>query len=134
MQRPVRICAYLWAAPNTALGLIAGLIAFMLGARISAESHAVAFSGGRLGRWLDGLPPELRFSAMTLGHVILAVNAMALSASRDHELVHVGQYERWGPFFLPAYGLSSLWQILRGRRAYWDNHFERQAFLRAPGP
>jgi hypothetical protein len=134
MTRWSRLGAYAWASPNTLLGLLAGLIAFLLGARVSAESHAIAFSGGHVGRWLDRLPPELRFSAMTLGHVILAVNSMALTVSREHELVHVGQYERWGPFFLPAYLLSSLWQILRGRRAYWDNHFERQAFLRAPGP
>ena len=38
------------------------------------------------------------------------------------------QYERWGPFFLPAYLLSSLLQLLRGRHPYRENHFERQAY------
>ena len=129
MHRCTRIGAYVWAAPNTAVGLLAGLAAFLLGARLSAVSHALAFSGGWLGRWVR-LPPACRFSAMTLGHVILAVNTASLAESREHELVHVGQYERWGPLFLPAYLLSSLWQVLCGRRAYWDNHFERQAFGR----
>jgi hypothetical protein len=42
--------------------------------------------------------------------------------------VHVRQYERWGPAFLPAYLLSSLLQLLRGRNPYRENHFERQAY------
>jgi hypothetical protein len=29
--------------------------------------------------------------------------------------------------FFAAYAGSSLWQLLRGRRAYWDNHFEVEA-------
>jgi hypothetical protein len=45
---------------------------------------------------------------------------------RKHEHVHVRQYERWGVLFIPAYVLSSLWQVLRGRSAYSANHFERQ--------
>jgi hypothetical protein len=47
---------------------------------------------------------------------------------RAHEQVHVRQYERWGPFFVPAYLASSLWQGLCGRHLYRDNHFERPAF------
>ena len=30
--------------------------------------------------------------------------------------------------FLPAYALSSLVQLLRGRNPYRENHFERQAY------
>ena len=40
------------------------------------------------------------------------------------------QYERWGPLFGPAYLLSSLVQLARGRRPYWDNHFEREAYAK----
>jgi len=69
-----------------------------------------------------------RFRAITLGHVILATDKATLSAAREHEHVHVRQYERWGPLFLPAYIISSGWQILLGRRIYRDNYFERQAF------
>jgi hypothetical protein len=42
--------------------------------------------------------------------------------------VHVRQYERWGPLFVPAYLLSSLVELLRGRRPYRDNWFEREAY------
>jgi hypothetical protein len=50
------------------------------------------------------------------------------SAVRAHEQVHVRQYERWGPLFVPAYLLSSLVELLRGRRPYRDNWFEREAY------
>jgi hypothetical protein len=44
--------------------------------------------------------------------------------------VHVRQYERWGLLLLPLYVASSLWQLLLGRDPYFDNRFEREAFLR----
>ena len=51
----------------------------------------------------------------------------ALAWSRTHERVHVAQYERWGPFFLPAYVAASLWAFARGGDFYLDNVFERAA-------
>lgn len=65
---------------------------------------------------------------MTLGHVILGRDAACLDFARCHEHVHVRQVERWGPFFIPAYLLASLYYYLRGGRAYFDNPFEREAF------
>jgi hypothetical protein len=67
-------------------------------------------------------------AAVTLGHVVLGASVTALAETRAHERVHVAQCERWGPFFLPAYALASLWARLRGRDAYRDNPFEREAF------
>jgi hypothetical protein len=67
-------------------------------------------------------------SAMTLGHVVLGRDKLLLDLTRAHERVHVRQCERWGPLFLPAYGLASLAALLRGGRAYEDNVFEREAF------
>ena len=32
-------------------------------------------------------------------------------------------------FFLPAYALSGLWQLVHGRHWYRDNFFERQAYV-----
>ena len=65
---------------------------------------------------------------MTLGHVILGQNAQCLERSRRHEQVHVRQYERWGPLFLPAYFLLSLGLWLRRRDAYYENPFEVEAY------
>ena len=46
--------------------------------------------------------------------------------------VHVRQCERWGPLFLPAYGVASLVAWARGKRPYLDNRFEREAYDAAP--
>lgn len=126
-----RLAAYLWAAPNTVLGGMAGLAVVCLGGGVRRVQGVVEFHGGLAGRLLTALPGLRRFGAMTLGHVILGVSPATLDAVRRHEQVHVRQYERWGPFFLPAYLISSLWQLLRGRRAYWDNSFEREAYERS---
>lgn len=128
MAKPARLLRYLWAAPYTALGLALGSVGVLFGATAKRHHGAVEIYGGAIGRMLSRLPEALRFSAMTLGHVILAVDRSALAQLRLHEHVHVRQYERWGPLFLPAYVLSSLMQLLRGRNPYRENHFERQAY------
>jgi hypothetical protein len=51
-----------------------------------------------------------------------------LDYSRRHELVHVAQYERWGPLFVPAYLACSAWMWLIGRDPYLDNPFEEEAY------
>jgi hypothetical protein len=123
-----RFLRYLWAAPYTVLGLLLGAVALLFGAKWRRHHGVIEVFGGRIGATLARLPPAFGFSAMTLGHVILAVDRSALNQLRFHEHVHVRQYERWGPLFLPAYVLSSLIQLLRGRNPYRENHFERQAY------
>jgi hypothetical protein len=123
-----RLAALAWAGPNTALGLALGLLMWLGGARARVVRGVLEFSGGRLGRLVVAPAARIPFRAMTLGHVILAVDASHLAAAREHERVHVQQYEAWGPLFLPAYVASSLWQLLRGRRCYRDNWFEREAY------
>jgi hypothetical protein len=63
-----------------------------------------------------------------LGHVILGTCHKEIAALREHEYVHVRQYEQWGVFFLPAYALSSAWEVAHGRCGYRSNFFERQAY------
>lgn len=124
----VRVLTYAWAAPNTLVGLLLGCVALALGARLRLHTGVAEFSGGSLGRLIEGAPHWCRYSAITFGHVVLATSEQAQCAVRAHERVHVRQYERWGPVFLPAYLLSSLWQLARGRCPYRDNAFEKQAF------
>lgn len=111
------------------VGLVFGALVLLLGGRAirSGGTLEVTFrdthaSAGRLVR-------SLQFRAVTLGHVIIAATRQELDSMRAHERIHVQQYERWGPVFFFAYPASSLWQLLRGRRAYWDNHFEVEARL-----
>ncbi len=65
---------------------------------------------------------------MTLGHVILGRTKAALDISREHELIHVRQYERWGPLLGVAYWGCSLCLWLQGKDAYRDNPFEKAAW------
>ena len=123
-----RFLAYAWAAPYSVLGLLLGCVGVLAGARMRVREGALEIGGGALGRLARRLPAPISFCGITLGHVILGLDAVTLDAVRDHEQVHVRQYERWGALFGPAYLLSSLVQLLRGRRPYLDNHFEREAY------
>ncbi len=66
-------------------------------------------------------------SAITFGHVVLGTSRAMLDATRAHERVHVRQYERWGPLFIPLYLAASLLAAVCGGHAYYDNLFEREA-------
>jgi hypothetical protein len=117
----------LWAFPCTLVGLVLIAIVILLRGKVRRVQGCVEAT---LRKCLDNCKPiekSLSYRAITFGHVIIAVTEEELERLRAHELVHVRQYERWGIFFFPAYLASSLWQLLRRRRAYWDNYFEVQA-------
>ena len=120
---------YLWAAPNTGLGLVLACVALLTRGRASVHTGVLEVRGGLVG-WMLRHSPFLAggAAAMTLGHVVVGVHQAALDSTRLHERVHVAQYERWGPFFLPAYLVSSALCALRGLDPYRDNAFERPAF------
>ncbi len=123
-----KLLAYVWAAPNSALGLLFGLVMLGLGGKVHFVAGVAEFNGGKLGRFFTSHPQPFCLGAITLGHVILGTSQKQLAALRVHEHVHVSQYERWGMFFLPAYALSSLWELTHGRCGYRNNFFERQAY------
>lgn len=102
----------------------------LFGGRARFEDGCLEFWGGGTAWLLNRFP--VRAVAMTLGHVILGIDKQALFRTAKHERVHVAQYERWGPFFLPAYLLSSFWVWRRGGNAYLDNPFEVEAYDKAP--
>ena len=129
MSRRSRLIHYAWAAPTTALGLLAGGLTLLSGGRVHRHTGVLEFHGG-FARWLLR-HRAVRASAMTLGHVILGRDRACLDGCRDHEQVHVRQVERWGPLFLPAYVVASLWAHLRGKHYYIDNRFEVDARRRS---
>ena len=125
------VARLLWASPCSLLGLAFALPVLLLGGRAHWTQGALEVSHRAT---LAACGPRLRrmlFRGVVFGHVILAVTAEELRQIGPHERVHVEQYGRWGPFFLPAYALSSLWQLLRGRDPYWHNHFEVDARRRS---
>ena len=117
-----------WTAPNTVLGLIAGVVSVGLGARMQwrGPDLALVFSG----------VPWRRGGAVTLGNVILYTGEELASPCwtyahaaghgqeppillADHERAHVYQYMTLGILFLPLYGLCGGISV--------HNRFERAA-------
>lgn len=124
----VTLLAIVWASPWSLLGVLVGVGTLVSGGKMHRQGRVLAFYGG-FARWVLERTPNGQFVlAMTLGHTILAKNEDALEISREHEMVHVRQYERWGVLFVPAYLLSSLVLWFAGKDAYRDNPFEREAY------
>jgi len=120
---------YVWALPNTLLGVVCLPFTLFSGGRVRFQWGAMELYGGFAAWFLRNIAGA---GAMTLGHVILARDRGMLDFTRSHEHVHVGQYMWWGPFFLPAYGLSSFLCWRRGLNPYLDNRFEKVAFALFP--
>jgi hypothetical protein len=127
MRTLLRPLAYLWALPNTALGLLFLLPVLLTGGRARVERGVLELHGG-FARFFLRRCLFVKASALCLGHVILGQDRGCLDYSRDHEHVHVKQYERWGPFMLPTYFLSSFLAWRRGDHFYFDNRFEKEAY------
>jgi hypothetical protein len=143
MSGLLRVIRYAWASPNTLLGLVFVPIALLpafrasrprwrrLGAppRVRLVEGVLEVHGPWIGILLQRVVPiEGGALAMTFGHVVIARDGRSLEVSRPHERVHVRQCERWGPLFIPAYLLASVWAWLRGRGAYEGNVFEVEAY------
>ena len=128
MRVLLRILAIVWASPYTLIGLLLGGIGICTGGRARIRGRTIEFYGGAV-KWLVTHLPHGQYTlAFTSGHTILGQSDASLDISRDHELVHVRQFERWGPFMGPAYVLVSLGLWIVGRQPYRDNPFEREAY------
>jgi hypothetical protein len=123
-----RVLVVVWASPYTFLGLFLGVIGLCTGGHARVRVRVIEFYGGGV-KWLLQRFPHGQFTlAITLGHTILGQTEASLDISRRHELIHVRQFERWGPLMGPAYlGCSLVLWVMR-RRPYDDNPFEREAY------
>ena len=122
-----RLFLLIWVAPNSLLGILVGLFGLLTGGKVQLKRGCLEFSGGVVAWMLQRLPPG-GFLAMTLGHTIVGQSESGLAVARDHEHVHVKQYERWGPFFIPAYLSCSAVLWLQNRDCYRENPFEVEAY------
>ncbi|SRR6056297_1636976 len=123
LRRTIRIVGYFWAAPNTLTAVAIGLL---LGGRFEWVNGVIEISGPRIAWSLSQMPMPAR--AMTIGHVVFGTDRFTLRVTRVHERVHVRQYERWGPLFVPAYLGAFLWLTLCRRDGYRENPFEIEAY------
>lgn len=125
-----KILKVIWALPNTLLGSLLGTIGILFGGKAQFVGGALEYHGGLVAWLLRRFPNNV--CAMTLGHSIVGIDQESLEAARDHEHVHVRQYERWGLFFIPAYLLSAAFMKYKGKNPYYDNPFEVEAYRIAP--
>jgi hypothetical protein len=120
---------YLWASPGSLIGLSIAALALLSDGGAALVDGVLESHGGIAG-WLlrHAVPVRGGVDAIALGHVVIGRDLPGLDRTRRHERVHVAQYERWGPLFIPAYLACSAWAWVRGRDPYRDNRFEREAF------
>ena len=118
----------LWAGPWSLWGLGIGVMGLLTGGGVRWNGRVLEFWGGLLPVFLRHFPFVAGSPVATFGHVILGRSERHLDACRPHQMVHVKQYECWGPLFVPAYLTcwGALWCC--GKRPYYDNPFERQAY------
>jgi hypothetical protein len=113
----IRLAKLAWAGPWSLVGLL--LAPFFR--KRSRQRGFLLCQGAEWPRRLGW-----KYRAITFGHVVLCVDA-ADPGVLAHELVHVRQYERWGPLLVPAYLIASLVALVRGGHAHRDNAFETAA-------
>lgn len=129
----LRVLGFVWASPYTLLGLLFGGVGLCTGGHARINGRAVEFHGGFVKWFVTHLPHGRSTLAFTLGHTVLGQSEAALDVCHEHEMVHVRQFERWGPFMGPAYLLASLGLWIAGRHPYRDNPFEREAYDKTGG-
>ena len=119
---------YLWASPNTLIGLLFVPAAMLARGRVRVVDGVLEAHGPLIAAILRHCVPIAGgASAVTFGHVVIARDSWSLDTTRAHERVHVRQCEVWGPAFIPAYLMAGLWALMNGTGAYSGNYFERQA-------
>ncbi|MGE3410103.1 MAG: hypothetical protein AB7I37_25190 [Pirellulales bacterium] len=129
MLKPLAlVVGILWASPVSLIGLAIGMAGLLTGGRIQRRGPVLECYGGAVTWVVTHLPYGQLTLAMTLGHVVIGQSAAALDISREHERVHVRQFQRWGLFLVPAYFGASFYQWWKGRDWYRDNPFEREAY------
>jgi len=122
------LARYIWALPNTLVGLLFVPVATMDRGAMQIHTGVLELHGPLIAAILRSwVPIAGGAAAITFGHVVLGRDLASLDATRPHERVHVRQCERWGPAFIPAYLIAGLWAFLTGTGAYAGNYFERQA-------
>ena len=129
MSRLKSLWLYVWVFPGSCVGLTAALVALCRGGRCQLVDGVLEVVSVDVIRVIGHCAPAGGpISAITLGHVVVGASLGDLDRTRVHERVHVRQYERWGPLFIPAYLLASGWIWLCGGHPYLDNPFEVEAY------
>lgn len=92
-----RMAAYVWAAPLTVAGLLAGALS---GVRPQVRDGVVLFANAR--GPAGAVLRHYRYAAGAIGHVVIAIRDPSPTLF-THELVHVRHAERLGVLTAPVY-------------------------------
>jgi len=122
---------YVWALPNSLVGLAFVPTVGLTKGGLEVVDGVLELHGSLIS-WVlrHCIPLRGGACAITFGHVVLGRDRQSLVLFREHERVHVRQYEVWGPAFVPAYLAAAVWGFVTGAGAYHGNHFEREAMRR----
>ncbi len=113
-----------WNSPNTGIGLIAGGVGLVGGAKYSGiGNNAIQFTSHPL------IPTG---SALTLGNAILY--GTGGEANAGHEQAHTYQGEILGPGYLFAHAVGMSFSILSGRGTHYGNFMETGPLMSTPQP
>ena len=115
---------YFWALPVSCIGLALLPFVIVSGGAIVIVKGVIEAEGALASFLLS----RLHIDSIAIGHVVFGRNLDSLNRCRDHERIHVRQYECWGVLFPVLYLLSSVTALLLGRDPYRDNRFEQEAF------
>lgn len=117
---------YLWALPVTLVGLLSALVGWARPFRVAGGALiCCATPKGLWGRFFS----SSGMAASAWGGVVFLAKESDLAIGRlmRHELRHFAQARLLGPLMPLAYGLGSLWAVIRGGNSYADNFLERDA-------
>ena len=117
MKAALRGLGFVWALPGTLVGAALGAT---MAVRPTLRDGVLVFTGDR---GFGALHRRLGFGAITFGRVVLTNRPMD-DRVFAHELVHVRQWELWGPLTFVVYPLASV-------AGYRRNPFEVAARRRA---
>jgi len=124
-MRAAGLCIrYCWVLPVSCVGILLLPFVILSGGAVAVASGVIEAEGAMASSLLS----RLHIDAIAIGHVVFSRNRDSLIRCRNHERVHVRQYERWGPLFPFLYLLSSAVALVRGLDPYRDNRFEQEAF------
>lgn len=117
----MQVLKILWALPNTLVGLVLGFLSFVW-PRWDARGVLLFESEQGFKKYHS----QRGYAAITLGHAII-IQPNPQEKLMRHELAHVAQYEKWGPFYMLVYAFYWVKLSLGGHDGYKDNPFEKEA-------
>jgi hypothetical protein len=113
---------FIWTLPNTAIGLVLGLLTF----QAPRVAHGLVLFD-RAPRGLTAIMLRANRAAMTVGFVVLSAKPVQ-GRLLAHERHHVRQFCAWGPLMIPIYLALAI------AYGYRRHPMERRARLAAGEP